>query len=117
MSDFREDVYKPYDEGKSKFIYIGQPRISLSDTEFYMMYQVKQDIDKLTLTIAESQAGNIVFKVFNLLGQELISSDINLTGKYQVVNIDISKLNSGTYVYSVISSDKEVNTGKFVIVK
>jgi hypothetical protein len=99
VSDFREDVYKPYDEGKSKFIYIGQPRISLSDTEFYMMYQVKQ------------------FKVFNLLGQELISSDINLTGKYQVVDIDISKLKSGTYVYSIISSDKEVNTGKFVIVK
>ncbi len=120
-SDWRTDLYADYDRFKDEAIryeegYQMKEMIG-NIAELQMIYQVYQQQNSLTIKVAKSKEQIVDFKIFNAIGQEIKSTSINLTGKYQEFEVDISNLLSGSYFYSIVSSSNKIATGKFIIVK
>jgi hypothetical protein len=62
----------------------------------------------LNINFEHSQfAGNVVVKVVDLTGKELITNAVSLKGNSQVVPVDVSQLASGAYFVSVSSGNTE----------
>jgi hypothetical protein len=60
---------------------------------------------------------NIQFKVFDLLGREVITfnKEFKKAGLYKQ-NISMSKMSSGTYIYQ-FTSDRIIKSGKMIYLK
>ena len=72
--------------------------------------------NKLTLKINKELLGKAKLKIINNLSQELISSEILIESGMNEFNVDIEKLNSGTYFIN-LDINNEILKCKFEVVK
>ena len=59
----------------------------------------------------ESQINNSELRIYNVLGEEVIFSNITK----QLTTIETSNLHSGFYFYKVIGKDKIIQSGKLIL--
>jgi hypothetical protein len=85
--------------------------------ELALMYKAYNTNDILYFTVKQSNLKNINIAIYDISGKELKTRNLNLNGTYQTFDIDISNLNVGTYIYSIISNEVQYGTDKFIIVK
>ncbi|MEM3373424.1 MAG: T9SS type A sorting domain-containing protein [Candidatus Anstonellales archaeon] len=86
----------------------GKLPVGVEETEpLPISFEVKQNYPnpfnpKTTITFSIPKAGNVVVKVFNILGQE-VATIFNglLPAQTHHIDFDASKLTSGVYIYSV----------------
>ena len=64
-----------------------------------------------TITSNSTQSGEII--IYNLIGQERFSKNISLMNGTNNINIDISNLQTGLYIYT-LKTNKQSYTSKFI---
>lgn len=70
--------------------------------------------DNLTVKYSvKGNASNIILNVYDVLGQEIISE--NLNGNKGSVKLDLEAVNSGVYFYAIKVAGKTVRTERFIV--
>jgi len=69
--------------------------------------------DRLNVRINTSEIGDATFKVYDVLGKTVFSSELLLNGNLATKDLDVSAWNSGTY-FVEITSQKGVITKRFI---
>lgn len=82
-----------------------------------MVYKVVTNNNDFKLIVAKTILENITLNLYDINGLLLLSKDYNLKGNYEEFYIDISKFNSGTFVFNLVSDRRQIGTGKFQLVK
>jgi Secretion system C-terminal sorting domain len=70
---------------------------------------------QLNLVFGEMDANSAKLVIRNFLGSEVLSQKIDLKGNFE--NIDISDLNNGIYLYSLVVGGSPIVTKKFTVRK
>ena len=58
--------------------------------------------------------GNVSIKILDFVGRQLMTKQITVNAKNQVSNMDVSKLNSGTYIINIVSENGTEQNIKFI---
>jgi hypothetical protein len=84
-----------------------------------LLCSVKSDFDNnfLNLQMNANYASNSTIKIYNINGDLLLEKNLELSKGINDIKVDISKLNSGVYLYSIIFDGIKLNSDKFVIGK
>jgi len=61
---------------------------------------------------SSEKPGNAILKVFDLVGQEILSSSF---GNNDKVILSSDKLKNGIYFYKVFQKEKVISTGKMIV--
>jgi hypothetical protein len=70
--------------------------------------------DVLNIEVNASQASEMSISVYNIMGQNVMNQNVNVTTGMNTRNINISELNSGIYFVTVKANGFE-NTMKFIV--
>ena len=70
--------------------------------------------DMLNIEVNASQASEMSINVYNIMGQNVMNQNVNITTGMNTKNINVSELNSGIYFLTVKANGFE-NTMKFIV--
>ncbi len=104
--------------GESSKQFSKESKIVKEPTEYSLAQNFPNPFNpSTTIKYALPKAGNVVLKVYDVLGKEVATlvNDFKETGRYQV-EFDASKLSSGMYIYK-LTSDKFTEVKKMMLVK
>ncbi|MFH1051429.1 MAG: hypothetical protein V1779_10940 [bacterium] len=86
-------------------------------SEIYYRMNVTNNQSTLKIKIDETNANNIKINIFNLNGELLITNSKLINSGYNLFEIDISKIVSGTYLYSIEFNSIKAEYGKLIIIR
>ena len=98
-------------EIRQAFDYVPRPG------DLYFNINVSSDESMLRVLVDETNASNIAISIYDINGILQSSKSGNLSQGFNVFEIDISKLISGIYVYSIELDGIKVKTGKINLIK
>ena len=118
--DFLKDINESY-QGKipelpnpeQKGIIDYEPRVP----SLYGMLNVTNDNEYLKVLINKSNGTVVTINVYNLIGELIQSKSGKLNIGINIFEIDISKLNSGVYLYRIIVDGFVFYNGKINIIR
>ena len=94
------------------------PRKGINESrDMVFMYKIQYSSSILELTIGKSKIDKITVNIVDLLGKVQKSKDFNLSGSYEMLEIELSDLPSGSYFCNIVSNGNIFGNSKFVIVK
>jgi type IX secretion system substrate protein len=73
--------------------------------------KIYQSFDELVIEQINKPASNLHFQIIDLLGREFLKKSYE---NQQNISIDLSQINSGFYMYRIISDGRVLRTGKIV---
>jgi hypothetical protein len=74
--------------------------------------------DKIYINFNNAQSAQYQFKIYNLLGIEVLGKTYQIPGKQFETELDISRLNAGTYFYSLLNNQGiPLITKQLIIIK
>jgi Secretion system C-terminal sorting domain len=92
-------------------------QVSKPINEFYILYDIITSNSSLIMSISKSTLDNITLNIVNINGQVIKSITKSLNGQQEELNIDLSDLTNGTYIYNVVSNEMQISSDKFNIVR
>ncbi|MCO5250408.1 MAG: T9SS type A sorting domain-containing protein [Candidatus Kapabacteria bacterium] len=72
---------------------------------------------KFNLEIESPNSSEIKFTVYDYLGNIFIQSPIRIQAGTTRYNIDLTPLNTGTYIYTIVFDENLIKTDKFIYIK
>jgi hypothetical protein len=106
FTDYEGITDQPYDSRKDKLDNLTLPKRAINDRTInnssLLLYQVFNNNELFRLVVQETKFETISIRVFNLEGNQLIETDFNEVINGSTLDIDISKLISGTYVVNIL---------------
>jgi Secretion system C-terminal sorting domain len=73
--------------------------------------KIYQSFDELKIELIDKPASNLQFQIVDLLGREILRKSYE---NQQNISVDLSQMNSGFYMYRIISDGRVLRTGKIV---
>ncbi|MBS3999298.1 MAG: T9SS type A sorting domain-containing protein, partial [Desulfobulbaceae bacterium] len=106
-------------EGPYNFPYIIEKNSTLENFDYYNDYKISAYTldENLVFEIQSLSSANADIRIYDLLGNLIITKAINISSSRGVHKVDISKLQTGTYVYSVTIDNKLIKSDKFMYLK
>jgi hypothetical protein len=71
----------------------------------------------MKLYIDDTNASNLNIRLYNLEGNEMINETFNLSSGTNILELDLSQLISGSYLYDISIDGKRIKSDKLNIVK
>ena len=63
------------------------------------------------------ETGNVLFKIFDVQGNEVYSLEDNKTSESSILNLNINSLTDGIYYYKLLLNNINISTGSLTIIK
>jgi type IX secretion system substrate protein len=73
--------------------------------------KIYQSFDELIIELINKPASNLQFQIVDLLGRGIIRESYE---NQQIISIDLSQINTGFYMYRIISDGRVLRTGKII---
>jgi photosystem II stability/assembly factor-like uncharacterized protein len=71
---------------------------------------IYQSLDELVIELIEKPVSKLSFQIVDLIGREIIKESYE---NQQKISIDLSQINSGFYMFKIVSDSRVLKTGKF----
>lgn len=106
-------------EGPYNFPYIIEKNSILEKFDYFNDYNISAYTldENLVFEIKSQTTNDFDIKIYDLLGNLIITKTIRTSTGLSKLRIDLSKLRTGTYIYSVTLDNKLIKSDKFIYLK
>jgi hypothetical protein len=91
--------------------------ISVKDILRNEKIKIRQEENRLLISIEDEQFGNYSLQIFDIIGNVVLQEELQSGIGTVFKPVDISHLNNAAYLYIISTNGFSLKTGKFVFIK